>query len=133
MTSLSYERVTSIFLFTKTGKIEILIRDILFLSSTKNGCDITDIHKDVYTSPRSLKQLKKLLKGNGLLKITRSILINMNHIAEEIHELFNSKIIKLFGGLKFEVYAPLAEKVKKLFDLKRIKNWLDFRKLKRRY
>ncbi len=131
--SIPFIPIKSIEVFNKTGKIKLFLCDILFLASTKNGCRITDRNKIEYTCPKTLKQLKKLFRGNGFLKISRSLLINMNHIAEEIHELFNSKIIKLFGGLKFEVYAPLAEKVKKLFDLKRIKNWLDFRKLKRRY
>jgi DNA-binding LytR/AlgR family response regulator len=125
--------IKSILLFNKTGKIEILLCDILFLINTKNGCKITDIHKKEYTSPKSIKQLKKLFRGNGFLIISRSILINMNHIATQVDKIFNSKIIKLIGDFNFDVYAPLAKKVKKLFDLKRIKNWLDYRKLKRRY
>ena len=57
----------------------------------------------------------------------------MNHISEKLDDIFNYRIIKLFGGLKFDVYAPLRKKVEKLFNLKRIKNWIDYRKLKRRY
>ena len=80
------------------GNLEISNADILMLTADINYTYVHLVCGKVYIVTKTIKRFEEMLKGQGFIRVNRSVIVNVlfivNHTGKEI-KLTNGEVIKI--------------------------------------